>query len=98
MPEDRNQLVIDRLIHEPARLLIITHLAAVKEADFIYLLRMTGLTKGNLSTHLTKLEEGGYVEITKTFEGKMPRTIAKLTKGGRAALKSYAEAMRDLLP
>ena len=89
---------LDRLIHEPARLLIVTHLAAVKEADFAYLLRQTQLTKGNLSTHLTKLEEGGYVDIAKTFEGKVPRTRAKLTKAGKAALSTYSKAMRDLLP
>jgi DNA-binding MarR family transcriptional regulator len=89
---------LDRLVHEPARLLIMTHLAAVKEADFVYLLRQTGLTRGNLSTHLTKLEEGGYVAITKTFEGKVPRTVASLTKEGKAALTAYSRAMRDLLP
>lgn len=89
---------LDRLVHEPARLLIMTHLAAVKEADFAYLLRMTALTKGNLSTHLTKLEDEGYVTIAKTFEGKMPRTVAKLTKAGKTALGAYSKAMRDLLP
>jgi len=89
---------LDRLIHEPARLLIVTHLAAVKEADFAYLLRQTKLTRGNLSTHLTKLEEGGYVAITKTFEGKMPRTVAQLTKAGKAALAAYSKAMRKMLP
>ncbi len=89
---------LDRMIHEPARLVIVTHLAAVKEADFVYLLRMTELTRGNLSTHLTKLEEGGYVEIEKTFEGKTPRTTAKLSKKGKTALTAYGKAMRDLLP
>ena len=88
---------LDRMIHEPARLLIVTHLAAVKEADFIYLLRMTELTRGNLSTHLIRLEEAGYVEITKTFEGKTPRTVCVLSKQGKVALKRYKQAMQDLL-
>jgi len=86
------------MIHEPARLVIVTHLAAVKEADFVYLLRMTELTRGNLSTHLTKLEEAGYVTITKTFEGKTPRTVAKLSRTGQKALKAYAGVMQNLLP
>jgi DNA-binding MarR family transcriptional regulator len=62
---------VDRVIHEPARLLIITLLAAVKEADFLYLQRESGLTKGNLSSHLLKLEQAGYIQIQKTFRGKI---------------------------
>jgi len=88
---------LDRLIHEPARLLIMTHLAAVKDADFVYLLRVTGLTKGNLSTHLTRLEAAEYVGISKGFDGKTPRTVCRLTPAGRAAMKAYARVMQDLL-
>ena len=66
---------VDRLIHEPARLMIITILSTVESADFLFLERETGLTKGNLSSHLSKLESAGYVEIEKTYRGKIPLTI-----------------------
>lgn len=85
---------LDRLIHEPARLLIVTVLSAVESADFLFLQRESGLTKGNLSAHLAKLEEAGYVKIQKTFKGKLPLTICSLTKGGRAALDGYRQKMR----
>jgi DNA-binding transcriptional ArsR family regulator len=88
---------LDRVIHEPARLMIVALLATVQEADFLYLLKATELTKGNLSTHLAKLEEVGYVEIEKTFRGKLPLTLARLTAEGMAALKSYRKEMTALL-
>src|SRR5512134_1266198 len=84
---------LDRLIHEPARLLIVTILSTAASADFLFLQRETGLTKGNLSAHLSKLEEAGYVKIEKTFKGKLPLTICSLTKDGRAALDSYRRRM-----
>jgi DNA-binding MarR family transcriptional regulator len=80
---------LDRLIHEPARLMIMTVLYAVPEADFLYLQRECGLTQGNLSSHLAKLEEAGYVTIIKTFKGKYPLTICSLTKKGREAFEEY---------
>ena len=85
---------LDRLIHEPARLMIMTVLYAVPEADFIYLQGECGLTQGNLSSHLAKLEEAGYVMITKTFKGKYPLTICSLLKKGRDAFEEYARKMR----
>jgi len=88
---------IDRVIHEPARLQLVALLSSVKEADFVYLLRITGFTKGNLSSHLAKLEEAAYVEIEKTFRGKIPLTVIRLTKDGRAAYESYREAITALL-
>ncbi|MGH9647583.1 MAG: winged helix-turn-helix domain-containing protein [Bryobacteraceae bacterium] len=88
---------LDRVIHEPARLTIVALLSRVKEADFLYLLRETGLTKGNLSTHLFRLEEAGYVEIEKTFRGKIPLTIVRLTSEGRAAFEDYRKSMKDIL-
>ena len=63
---------VDRLIHEPSRTVILAVLAAVESADFLYLQRETGLTKGNLSVHLSKLEEAGYINIEKTYRGKIP--------------------------
>lgn len=85
---------LDRLIHEPARLMIMTVLFAVDEADFVYLQRECGLTQGNLSSHLSKLEEVGYLTISKTFKGKYPLTLCKLTRKGRQAFDAYSAALR----
>ncbi len=80
---------IDRVLHEPARLAIATLLYAVESADFLFLLRESRLSKGNLSSHLSKLEATGYVAIEKTFRGKIPMTICRLTPEGREALRRY---------
>jgi DNA-binding transcriptional ArsR family regulator len=88
---------LDRVIHEPARLRIVALLSGAREADFLFLQRETGLTKGNLSGHLVKLEEAGYVQIEKTFRGKIPLTLARLTREGRAAFQSYRKSMNGLL-
>jgi DNA-binding transcriptional ArsR family regulator len=88
---------IDRIIHEPARLMIVALLAAVVEADFQYLRHATGLTQGNLSTHLTKLEEAGYVAIEKSFRGKYPLTLCRLTERGKEALDNYRKIIKAAL-
>ena len=88
---------LDRLIHEPARLLIVTILSAVESADFLFLQRETGLTKGNLSAHLSKLEEAGYVKIQKTFKGKLPLTVCKLTPKGQKAYTTYRQQMQAFM-
>ena len=88
---------LDRVIHEPARLQIVALLSGAKEADFLFLQRETGLTKGNLSSHLVKLEEAGYVKIEKTFRGKIPLTLASLTPEGRTAFQRYRKSMNGLL-
>jgi DNA-binding transcriptional ArsR family regulator len=88
---------IDRLIHEPARLMVVALLSKVKEADFRYLYQTTGLSKGNLSVHLSKLEEAGYIAIEKTFRGKYPLTICRLTEQGRKVLGNYRKIMRGAL-
>jgi DNA-binding transcriptional ArsR family regulator len=80
---------LNRLIHEPARLAIVTALSACEKADFVFLLSLTGLTKGNLSSHLAKLEHARLVQIEKRFEGKQPVTYARLTPQGRAAVRDY---------
>jgi len=85
---------LDRIIHEPARLMIMTVLYAVTEADFLYLQRECGLTQGNLSSHLAKLEDAGYVLIEKTFKGKYPLTICSLTRKGRDAFSTYVRTIR----
>ncbi len=88
---------VDRVIHEPARLMIVTVLYTVEEADFLYLLNATGLTKGNLSAHLARLEEAGYVEIEKTFRGKIPQTLARLTGAGRTAFEKYRHHLKKIM-
>jgi DNA-binding transcriptional ArsR family regulator len=80
---------LNRLVHEPARLAILVALSACDKADFLFLLNITGLTKGNLSSHLSKLEQAGLVEIEKKFEGKTPVTYIELTLEGKEALKEY---------
>ena len=98
MSEDlRSVTELDRLIHEPARLLIVTILSSVVSADFLFLQRETGLTKGNLSAHLSKLEAAEYVKIEKTFKGKLPLTVCKLTSAGNKALKAYREQLQDFI-
>ena len=97
MNDLRGVTELDRLIHEPARLLIVTILASVVSADFLFLQRETGLTKGNLSAHLSKLEEAGYVKIEKTFKGKLPLTICKLTTAGKKSLTEYRQQLQDFM-
>lgn len=88
---------LDRLIHEPARLTIMTILSVVRSADFLYLQRESGLTKGNLSAHLSRLEEAGYLKIEKSFNGKVPHTECSLTAQGRQAFDAYLDQMREML-
>lgn len=98
MAEDlRSVTELNRLIHEPARLLILTILSTIASADFLFLQRETGLTKGNLSAHLSKLEEAGYVKIEKTFKGKLPLTICKLTAPGQKALTEYRQQLEEFI-
>jgi DNA-binding MarR family transcriptional regulator len=85
---------LDRVIHEPARLMIVALLWPIKECDFLYLLHETELDKGNLSSHLSRLEEAGYVEIEKTYRGKVPRTVLRLTRAGRAAFDQYVKGLK----
>jgi DNA-binding MarR family transcriptional regulator len=87
----------DRVIHEPARLRIMTILYVAREADFTYLMRGTELTRGNLSVQLTRLEEAGYVTIEKTFVERRSRTVAGLTPAGRQAFERYRAYLKGLL-
>jgi DNA-binding transcriptional ArsR family regulator len=96
-PEARALGEVDRVIHEPARLMILMYLSSLEEADFLFLTRATGLTWGNLSSHLGRLEAAGYVEITKRFVNKKPNSMARLTKTGRAAVRDYTRTMRKAL-
>jgi DNA-binding transcriptional ArsR family regulator len=87
---------LDKLIHEPARLAIMTALAACSSADFLFLQQLTGLTKGNLSSHLSKLEMAGLLQIEKRFLGKTPNTLVKLTNNGRAAIEQHWHLLESL--
>ena len=88
---------IDGIIHAPTRLKIMACLAVVESADFTFLMRQTGLTRGNLSPNLRKLEDTGYVSIHKEFVDRVPRTLIRLTGNGRTALESYRESMQSIL-
>ena len=89
-------LEIDKVIHEPARLMIMAYLYVVESADFVFLVRQTGLTWGNLSAHLSKLETAGYVDIEKEFVGKKPHTMLNLTEEGRAAFREYRQRITQV--
>lgn len=88
-PQRRSLTDIDRVIHEPARLMICALLSGVNQADFLFLQRETGLTKGNLSSHISTLEKAGYVEVEKTYQGKRPLTLISLSDDGRRAFSEY---------
>jgi len=90
-------LDLDRVIHEPARLSILTNLFVVENANATYLLQQSGLTWGNLGSHLTKLEDTGYVSIVKGFKGKQPQTTIALTPRGRTALLEYRRQLLTAL-
>jgi DNA-binding MarR family transcriptional regulator len=99
MSEDRTAVstTVDRVIHEPARLAIMTNLFVVESANATYLLRQTDLTWGNLGSHLSKLEDAGYVAVVKGYNGKKPESTISLTGRGRAALLEYRERLLTAL-
>ncbi|HJO05509.1 MAG TPA: transcriptional regulator [Acidobacteriota bacterium] len=88
---------IDRVVHGPARLLILAHLSVLETADFLFLMNQTGLSRGNLSSHIGKLESAGYVEVQKEFVDKIPRTLLRLTENGREAIQAYRRNMMQVL-
>jgi DNA-binding MarR family transcriptional regulator len=96
MSEPRSELILDRLIHEPGRLAILTVLSSVRDADFVFLQRTTGLTKGNLSSHLTKLEAAGLVAIEKKFVHKKPNTNVALTATGKQRIARHWDQLERL--
>jgi DNA-binding MarR family transcriptional regulator len=88
---------INRTIHAPARLMILAFLSVVESADFTFLLNQTGLTRGNLSSHLSKLEQAGYISVNKEFVERIPRTLIRLTLDGHEAIQTYRENMRQVV-
>ena len=95
--QSRRIAELDRVIHEPGRLMITALLYAVEEADFLYLQTETGLNKGTLSSHLSRLEEVAYVTIQKKFRGKVPQTLLRLTADGRKAFETYRRQLKEAL-
>lgn len=93
----RNLSNLDRVIHEPSRLIIVALLSAVEKTDFLYLQHETALNKGTLSSHLSRLEEAGYVQIEKIFRGKVPQTLLQLTAAGREAFDRYRRQLKGAL-
>jgi DNA-binding HxlR family transcriptional regulator len=93
----RNLSELDRVIHEPARLLLMALLSPVDSADFLFLLKESRLTKGNLSVHLSRLEEAGYLTVKKTFRGKIPHTEFRLTPKGRSAFDQYRKQLDTIM-
>ena len=101
MPESRTEDLpsvgdINKMIHEPARLLLMANLYVVESADFLFLMRQTGMTFGNLSSHMSKLEAAGYIDVEKEFVGKKPNTKLSLTEMGRQAFEVYRKNMQQL--
>jgi len=94
---EQPQIEIDRLIHEPARLIIMANLYIVDEADFVYLAQQTGLTHGNINTHMARLQAGDYVAVEKMFVANRPRTVYRITEEGRMALRHYRQQVGNLL-
>jgi DNA-binding MarR family transcriptional regulator len=88
---------LDRVIHEPGRLMIVAILSSVEKADFLFLQNQTAMNKGTLSSHLSRLEEAGYVEVVKTYRGKVPQTLLSLTNAGRQAFEDYRKKMKQLI-
>ena len=87
---------LDKLLHEPARLAILTALSNCGSADFLFLQNLTGLTKGNLSAHLSKLEAAGLVHIDKDFVGKIPRTSLNLSSTGKSKIRDYWQRLERI--
>jgi len=97
-PDNKSPMMkINRLIHEPARFSIMAQLSVVEEADFLFLSRRISLTKGNLSAHMRKLEDEGYIEVRKGLMGRRSHTMLAITEKGRKAFKIYLSDLKNAL-
>jgi DNA-binding transcriptional ArsR family regulator len=88
---------IDRLVHEPARLMVLTILAGAEAVEFRFIEELTGLSRGNLSSHMTKLENAELITVEKSFRGKVPVTTLRITEAGRRALRAYRECLAEVI-
>lgn len=96
-PQPNLDLEIDRLVHEPARLKILAYLSLLDSADFTFLVSRLGLTMGNLSAHISKLQEAGYIDVDKGYKGNRPQTLISLTEKGSQAFQTYRNQMLSFL-
>ncbi|MBN2425235.1 MAG: transcriptional regulator [Calditrichaceae bacterium] len=90
-------LELDAVVHTPIRLAILSILTGVESADFTFLKKTINTTDGNLSTHLSKLEEAGYITITKSFKGKRPLTTCSISETGRKAFLLYINQLEQII-
>lgn len=88
---------IDKVVHEPSRMIIMALLFVLESADFMFIMRQTKMTFGNLSSHISTLESAGYIEVEKSFRDKKPNTAVKLTSAGREAFTKYQQIMKTIL-
>lgn len=88
---------LDKTVHEPARLMMLSILYVIDRADFVFLHKLTGLTRGNFSTHMSKLEGAGYIQVNKEFVNRRPLTVLSITPAGRSALGTYKATMKKIL-
>ena len=95
--EDKQFKPLDPLLHSELRLAVMSLLLDVDEADFVYIKKQTGATSGNLSIQLDKLSEAGYIEVNKTFKGKRPCTLCRITDKGADAFRQYVEALKTYI-
>jgi len=93
----RKVIEVDRLVHDPVRYALMAYLHVVARADFTFLLRQLEVSRGNLSSHMSKLEEAGYVAVDKSFVDNRPRTMYSVTKEGRSAFKDYRTRMMQAI-
>jgi DNA-binding MarR family transcriptional regulator len=96
-PELQPLADLDQIIHAQARLMILTYLYVVDSVDYVFMLRLTGMSWGKLASHLSKLEQAGYIDIEKTYQGKKPKSILRMTERGRAAFKAYKDSLQEVL-
>jgi len=89
---------LNPILHSELRLAVMSLLLSFEEADFVYLKEQTGATAGNLSVQIDKLNKAGYVEVAKTFKGKIPRTVCKITQEGIQAFQEYVDALKSYIP
>lgn len=90
-------LGVDRMVHEPARLIILWLLSMIDSADFMFIMNQTGLSWGNLSAHMSKLEKAGYIDVIKSFKDNRPHTVLRLTMQGRFAVRNYRKQMKPII-
>ena len=88
---------VDKIIHEPSRSIILAILHVVPQADFLFLQRETQLTKGNLTIHLSRLEDAGFIRIEKTYLDRRPLTVCKITKEGKKAFEKYRQQLKQFI-